>query len=102
MLTTGRRCPNAGLEGSRYCGLPQHQSLARFKTNQVAVLTPLSEEELATLADADADAGAIAPIVEKAESQFDEAEAAAAAEAEAQAAAAAEARGGGGGGSRRG
>ncbi len=91
MLTTGRRCPNAGLEGSRYCGLPQHQSLARFKTNQVAVLTPLSEEELATLADADADAGAIAPIVEKAESQFDEAEAAAAAEAEAQAAAAAEA-----------
>ena len=101
MLTTGRRCPNAGLEGSRYCGLPQHQSLARFKTNQVAVLTPLSEEELATLADADADAGAIAPIVEKAESQFDEAEAAAAAEAEAQAAAAAEAAGGGGG-SRRG
>ena len=91
MLTTGRRCPNAALDGSHYCGLPQHQSLARFKTNQVAVLTPLSEEELATLADADADAGAIAPIVEKAESQFDEAEAAAAAEAEAQATAAAEA-----------
>ncbi len=91
MLTTGRRCPNAALDGSHFCGLPQHQSLARFKTNQVAVLEPLSEEELATLADADADAGAIAPIVEKAESQFDEAEAAAAAEAEAQAAAAAEA-----------
>ena len=24
MLTTGRRCPNASLEGSHYCGLPQH------------------------------------------------------------------------------
>ena len=40
MLTTGRRCPNAALEGSSYCGLPQHQALARFSTNQVAVLSP--------------------------------------------------------------
>ena len=82
MLTTGRRCPNASLDGSHYCGLPQHQSLARFKTNQVAVLEPLSDEDIATLADPDADDSAIAPIVEGAESQFDEAEAAAAAAAE--------------------
>jgi transcription termination/antitermination protein NusA len=82
MLTTGRRCPNAGLEGSQYCGLPQHQSLARFSTNQVAVLTPLSEHEIAVLADPDADASALAPIVEKAESQFDEQAAEAEAEAE--------------------
>ena len=85
MLTTGRRCPNAALDGSHFCGLPQHQSLARFKTNQVAVLTPLSDEEVATLSDPDADDSAIAPIVEKAESQFDEAAAAAEAEAEAKA-----------------
>ena len=38
VMTTGRRCPNAALQGSQFCGLPQHQSLARFSTNQVAVL----------------------------------------------------------------
>ncbi len=85
VLTTGRRCPNAGLEGSHYCGLPQHQSLARFSTNQVAVLDPLSEEEIAKLADPEASDSDIAPIVEGAESQFDEAAAAAEAEAAAQA-----------------
>ena len=31
VLTAGRRCPNASLQGSRYCGLPQHQALARFE-----------------------------------------------------------------------
>ena len=72
IMTTGRRCPNAGLQGSQYCGLPQHQALARFSTNQVAVLTPLSDEEVATLANSDVDEAAVKPIVEKAESQFDE------------------------------
>src|SRR6266705_2492208 len=28
ILSTGRRCPNAALPGSRYCGLPAHQELA--------------------------------------------------------------------------
>jgi N utilization substance protein A len=28
VLSTGRRCPNAALPGSRYCGLPAHQALA--------------------------------------------------------------------------
>ena len=51
VMTTGRRCPNAALQGSQFCGLPQHQALARFSTNQVAVLAPLSDEEVATLAD---------------------------------------------------
>src|SRR5262245_5967759 len=27
ILTSGRRCPNAALPGSRYCGLPTHQAL---------------------------------------------------------------------------
>jgi transcription termination/antitermination protein NusA len=72
IMTTGRRCPNAALQGSQYCGLPQHQALARFSTNQVAVLEPLSDEEVATIADGDADESAVKPIVEKAESQFDE------------------------------
>ena len=39
VLSAGRRCPNASLQGSRYCGLPQHQALARFDTNQVTVLS---------------------------------------------------------------
>jgi transcription termination/antitermination protein NusA len=80
VLTTGRRCPNAALEGSYYCGLPTHQALARFDTNQVAVLSPLSDDEIATLADSDADESSVATIVENAESQFDEAAAEAAAE----------------------
>ena len=41
VLSAGRRCPNASLQGSRYCGLPQHQALARFETNQVTVLAAL-------------------------------------------------------------
>jgi transcription termination/antitermination protein NusA len=73
VMTTGRRCPNAALQGAQFCGLPQHQALARFSTNQVAVLSPLSDEEVTTLADADADESAVKVIVEKAESQFDEA-----------------------------
>ncbi len=43
VLSAGRRCPNASLPGSRYCGLPQHQALARFETNKVTVLAPLTE-----------------------------------------------------------
>jgi N utilization substance protein A len=73
VLSAGRRCPNASLEGSRYCGLPQHQALARFSTNQVTVLSPLSDEELATLADPAAAAGDVAPIVERAQAEFDQA-----------------------------
>jgi len=88
VLSAGRRCPNAALSGSRYCGLPQHQALARFDTNQVTVLAPLSEEEVARLADPEADDAEIRPLVERAEVEFggeqeaDEAEAEAEAETE--------------------
>jgi transcription termination/antitermination protein NusA len=74
IMTTGRRCPNAALQGSQYCGLPQHQALARFSTNKVAVLSPLSDAEVATLADGDADEETVKPIVEQAEGQFEEGE----------------------------
>ena len=53
VLSAGRRCPNAALSGSRYCGLPQHQALARFETNRVTVLTPLSDQEIQKLADSE-------------------------------------------------
>ncbi len=86
ILTTGRRCPNAALQGSQYCGLPAHQSLARFGTSHVAVLSPLSEQDIAVLSDPDADEGTLKEIVGRAEAEFDEA----AAQAEAEQAAAAE------------
>jgi N utilization substance protein A len=74
VLSAGRRCPNAALSGSRYCGLPQHQALARFETNHVTVLAPLSEEEVAKLADADADESELGPLIERAEASFAEGE----------------------------
>jgi N utilization substance protein A len=81
VMTTGRRCPNAALQGSQFCGLPQHQALAKFSTNQVAVLGTLSDEEVATIANGDAGDSGVKSLVERAEGQFDEsAEAEAAAE----------------------
>jgi len=73
VLSAGRRCPNASLQGSRYCGLPQHQALARFDTNQVTVLSALSDEEISKLADSDADEAEVTPLVERAMAAFDEA-----------------------------
>src|SRR6478736_5353915 len=70
VLSAGRRCPNASLQGSRYCGLPQHQALARFDTNQVTVLSPLSDEEIQKLADPDADENELRPMVERATAAF--------------------------------
>src|SRR4051794_19414966 len=39
ILATGRRCPNAALPASRYCGLPAHQALVDFDTDDVTALT---------------------------------------------------------------
>jgi N utilization substance protein A len=35
ILANGRRCPNAALPGSRYCGLPAHQALEGKDTDDV-------------------------------------------------------------------
>jgi transcription termination/antitermination protein NusA len=35
ILTNGRRCPNAALPGSRYCGIEAHQALANTDTDRV-------------------------------------------------------------------
>ena len=75
VLSAGRRCPNAALDGSRYCGLPQHQALARFATNQVTVLAGLGDDEVALLADPDSDEADVAALVARAESEHSEAEA---------------------------
>ena len=40
ILSNGRRCPNASLPGSRYCGLESHQALASIDSDNVADLAP--------------------------------------------------------------
>src|SRR6201985_1720342 len=70
VLSNGRRCPNAAVPGSTYCGLPQHQALARFATSQVAVLSPLAEAEVEILADPDGDQGQVDEIVARAAANF--------------------------------
>ncbi len=49
VMSTGRRCPNAALPGSRYCGLDTHQALADQPTDEIAP----SAEELASASDED-------------------------------------------------
>jgi transcription termination/antitermination protein NusA len=70
VLSNGRRCPNAAVGDSSYCGLPTHQALSRFETNQIAVLAPLAEAEVAILADENGDDGQVKEIVERAEAEF--------------------------------
>jgi transcription termination/antitermination protein NusA len=38
ILSNGRRCPNAALPGSRYCGLESHQALAEIATDNIVDL----------------------------------------------------------------
>jgi N utilization substance protein A len=72
VLSNGRRCPNAAIPGSTYCGLPQHQALSRFETSQTAILADVSETEVAILADPDADEGQVEEIVARATANFTE------------------------------
>jgi N utilization substance protein A len=65
-MSTGRRCPNASLPGSRYCGLDSHQALRRFETDKVAVLSGLDEADIAALADAERSDEDVAEIVARA------------------------------------
>jgi N utilization substance protein A len=38
ILSNGRRCPNASLPGSRYCGIDSHQALANIDSDRVVDL----------------------------------------------------------------
>ena len=70
VLSSGRRCPNESIEGSTFCGLPQHQALSRFETNHVAVLEGLGDAEVAMLADPGADEAEVSAVVTGAEEGF--------------------------------
>jgi transcription termination/antitermination protein NusA len=46
VLTSGKRCPNAALPGSRYCGLPAHQALEAQEGDRVGgAPAPAAEEQ---------------------------------------------------------
>jgi N utilization substance protein A len=52
VLSNGKRCPNAALPGSKYCGVPAHQELALHETDdEDNPIVAESEPELEELAD---------------------------------------------------
>jgi N utilization substance protein A len=73
ILSNGRRCPNASLPGSRYCGLETHQALASITTDNIVDLagTDAAEAPAADAPQEPADAGtaAVLPPAEAAQAQ---------------------------------
>src|SRR5438309_3081908 len=52
VLSNGKRCPNASLPGSKYCGVPAHQELALHEPNEEDnPIVQESEPELEELSD---------------------------------------------------
>jgi N utilization substance protein A len=60
ILSNGKRCPNAALPGTRYCGVPAHQELA---AREPEVVPETEVEEVATPAEAEQ----LEPVAEVAE-----------------------------------
>jgi len=46
ILANGKRCPNAALPGSRFCGVPAHQALAGTGSDYVAGAPPAEAEDV--------------------------------------------------------
>ena len=61
VLSNGKRCPNAALPGSRYCGVPAHQALVGTEPEEVAA--PVAEDEVPAEADAEAEEPEVAVAV---------------------------------------
>ncbi len=51
ILANGKRCPNAALPGSKYCGVAAHQELALHDSDDEEPVVTESEPELEALAD---------------------------------------------------
>ncbi|HZS23485.1 MAG TPA: transcription termination factor NusA [Gaiellaceae bacterium] len=51
ILSNGKRCPNASLPGSKYCGVPAHQELALHDSDDEESVVAESEPELEARAD---------------------------------------------------
>ena len=63
ILANGKRCPNASLTGSRYCGLPAHQALVDQEGDQIGADAEEEEEASGVRPQASGDEG---PAVEEA------------------------------------
>jgi N utilization substance protein A len=67
LLSNGKRCPNASLPGSRYCGVPAHQALAQDPTAaERGAAVPLGHGGVSTTEDAEVaseESGAVATEV---------------------------------------
>jgi transcription termination/antitermination protein NusA len=77
ILANGKRCPNASLPGSRYCGLPAHQALEGQETDYVVPPEDGEEpegEEAAEESVSDEDAPTAEELVEDADALEVEAE----------------------------
>jgi transcription termination/antitermination protein NusA len=62
ILSNGKRCPNAALPGSKYCGVPAHQELALTDTDDEEPVVAEAEPELEALADTmEPDAESVGP-----------------------------------------
>jgi N utilization substance protein A len=74
ILSNGRRCPNAALPGSRYCGLETHQALAAIDSDKIV---DLQAKEAPAEAPAEPAVAVAAPGEETAQAAQSAAEAAA-------------------------
>src|SRR5947208_1403899 len=62
ILSNGKRCPNASLPGSKYCGVPAHQELALRDSDDEEPVVTEAEPELEALADTmEPDAESVGP-----------------------------------------
>ncbi|MGZ4333868.1 MAG: transcription termination factor NusA, partial [Gaiellaceae bacterium] len=62
ILSNGKRCPNAALPGSKYCGVPAHQELALHDSDDEESVVTEAEPELEALADTmEPDAESVGP-----------------------------------------
>jgi N utilization substance protein A len=87
ILSTGKRCPNTALPGTKYCGIPAHRELAEREAagEDVSALTvqPLAAEEEGAEIEAAVEAPAESALPEAEEPVVPEAEAAPETEADA-------------------
>jgi transcription termination/antitermination protein NusA len=79
VLANGKRCPNAALPGSRFCGVPAHQELARIEaeTGEYAPgsISPITEAaENAEVESAETDGGEPSAVEEAGEPVIAQAE----------------------------
>ena len=77
ILSNGRRCPNAALPGSRYCGLELHQALAAIDSDNVVDLASEGEPQTGAAAEAQNAVAEQAPVAAEAQDAAPEVQAAA-------------------------